>query len=95
MIIRRYPEPGGSFGGWLSLFTKLQNASYTAKGPLAFLPSWAPAVDNPLNQPLYLTGPGAQESFTLGVDLRNRYGLTPGGEGLTVWYVYSAHLNSP
>ncbi|KAI0826714.1 phosphoglycerate mutase-like protein [Trametes gibbosa] len=80
----RYPEPG-SFAGWQTLFEKLQNATYTARGPLAFLPSWVPPVDDVPHQPLYLTSTGAGEAFHLGVDLRKRYRFTPGGDNFTVW----------
>ncbi|KAI0635070.1 phosphoglycerate mutase-like protein [Trametes polyzona] len=80
----RYPEPG-SFAGWQALHSKLQNATYTARGPLAFLPSWVPPVDDMPHQPLYLTSTGAKEAFELGVDLRKRYRFTPGGENFTVW----------
>lgn len=84
MTPRRYPEPG-SFAGWQALFTKLQNATYTARGPLAFLPSWVVPVDDAPHQPLYLTSTGAGEAFKLGVDLRKRYRFTPGGDNFTVW----------
>lgn len=84
-LIRRYPEPGGSVNGWESLFAKFQGANYTASGPLAFMPSWTPAVDVMSNEPLYLTTAGSMEAFNLGVELRQRYGFTPGGENLTVW----------
>ncbi|KAG6839524.1 hypothetical protein C0991_001881 [Blastosporella zonata] len=80
----RYPEPG-SFGGWQSLFNKFQNATYTAKGPLAFIPSWVPPIDDAPHEPLFLTSTGAGEAFALGVDLRKRYALTKGGENMTVW----------
>lgn len=80
----RYPEPG-SFSGWQALFTKFQNASYTASGPLSFIPTWIPPVDDQPHQPLYLTSTGARESFDLGVELRKRYRLTPGGANFTVW----------
>ncbi|KAI0701699.1 phosphoglycerate mutase-like protein [Earliella scabrosa] len=80
----RYPEPG-SFGGWQALFTKLQNATYTARGPLAFLPSWVPPVDDVPHQPLFLSSTGAREAFDLGVDLRKRYRFTRGGDNFTVW----------
>ncbi|KAG5653472.1 hypothetical protein H0H81_000241 [Sphagnurus paluster] len=80
----RYPEPG-SFGGWQNLHAKLQNATYTARGPLAFIRSWSPPVDDAPHQPLYLTSTGAGEAFALGVDLRKRYGFTKGGDNFTVW----------
>ncbi|KAG6811494.1 hypothetical protein H0H92_007142 [Tricholoma furcatifolium] len=80
----RYPEPD-DFTGWQSLFDKFQNATYTASGPLAFIPSWVPPVDDIPHEPLFLSSTGAREAFDLGVDLRKRYGLTPGGENLTVW----------
>ncbi|TDL27711.1 phosphoglycerate mutase-like protein [Rickenella mellea] len=80
----RYPEPG-SFAGWQALFNKFQGASYTARGPLAFIPSWTPPIDDPPHEPLFLTSTGAGEAFALGVDLRKRYGFTKGGDGLTVW----------
>jgi len=82
----RYPEPG-SFAGWQTLFTKFQNSSYTARGPLSFIPAWTPPVDDQPHQPLYLTSTGAREAFDLGVELRKRYRLTPGGANFTVWYV--------
>ncbi|KAJ7047140.1 phosphoglycerate mutase-like protein [Mycena alexandri] len=80
----RYPEPG-SFTGWQALFTKFQNTSYTAKGPLAFIPSWVPPVDDIPHEPLFLSSTGALEAFSLGVDLRKRYQFTKGGENITVW----------
>ncbi|KAI0674221.1 phosphoglycerate mutase-like protein [Trametes maxima] len=80
----RFPEPG-SFAGWQALHAKLQNATYTAHGPLAFLPSWVPPVDDSSHQPLYLSSTGAREAFDLGVDLRKRYRFTPGGNNFTAW----------
>ncbi|KAJ6597247.1 phosphoglycerate mutase-like protein [Mycena vulgaris] len=80
----RYPEPG-SFGGWQGLFAKFQNTSYTAKGPLAFIPSWVPPVDDIPHEPLFLSSTGALEAFSLGVDLRKRYKFTKGGDNITVW----------
>ncbi|KAF8211856.1 phosphoglycerate mutase-like protein [Mycena galopus ATCC 62051] len=80
----RYPEPG-SFTGWQDLFVKFQNNSYTAEGPLAFIPSWVPPVDDIPHEPLFLSSTGALESFSLGVDLRKRYQFTSGGENITVW----------
>ncbi|KAF4599091.1 hypothetical protein EYR40_006180 [Pleurotus pulmonarius] len=61
------------------------NASYTARGPLAFIPSWVPPVDDLPHEPLFLTSTGAGEAFSLGVDLRKRYGFTKGGTNLTIW----------
>ncbi|KAK7062821.1 hypothetical protein VNI00_000316 [Paramarasmius palmivorus] len=80
----RYPEPG-SFNGWKNLFSKFQNATYTAKGPLSFIPSWELPVDDEPHQPLFLSSTGAGEAFALGVRLRKRYGLTEGGTNFTVW----------
>ncbi|EIN09821.1 phosphoglycerate mutase-like protein [Punctularia strigosozonata HHB-11173 SS5] len=80
----RYPEPG-SFAGWQSLFTTFQNSSYTASGPLAFIPSWTLPVDDQPHEPLFLSSTGAGEAFSLGMELRKRYGLTPGGSNITVW----------
>ncbi|KAJ3010023.1 hypothetical protein NUW54_g2610 [Trametes sanguinea] len=80
----RFPEPG-SFAGWQALFAKLQNASYTARGPLAFLPSWVPPVDDIPHEPLFLSSTGANEAFSLGAQLRKRYRFAPGGDNLTVW----------
>ncbi|KAL0956701.1 hypothetical protein HGRIS_002824 [Hohenbuehelia grisea] len=80
----RYPEPG-SFQGWLNLFSKFQNATYTARGPLAFIPSWTPPVDDISHEPLFLSSTGASEAFALGVELRKRYGFTRGGDNFTLW----------
>ncbi|TBU31476.1 phosphoglycerate mutase-like protein [Dichomitus squalens] len=80
----RYPEPG-SFAGWQALFSKLQNATYTARGPLAFLPSWVPPVDDIPHEPFFLSSTGAQEAFQLGVELRKLYRFTKGGDNFTVW----------
>ncbi|KAF9464155.1 phosphoglycerate mutase-like protein [Collybia nuda] len=80
----RYPEPG-SFQGWQTLFTKFQNATYTARGPLRFIPSWTPPIDDEPHQPLFLSSTGAKEAFELGVELRNLYGFTKGGDNFTVW----------
>ncbi|KAJ4469931.1 histidine phosphatase superfamily [Lentinula edodes] len=80
----RYPEPG-SFVGWQDLFWKIQNATFIAHGPLAFLPTWNLPVDNVDHQPLFLSSTGAQESFDLGVELRKRYAFTTGGGNLTAW----------
>ncbi|VDC05071.1 unnamed protein product [Peniophora sp. CBMAI 1063] len=80
----RFPEPG-SFGGWQSLYWKIQNATFTASGPLTFLPSWVPPVDDVPHEPLFLTANGAREAFNLGAQLREEYGFTPGGSNVTVW----------
>ncbi|KAI0338911.1 phosphoglycerate mutase-like protein [Trametopsis cervina] len=80
----RFPEPG-SFNGWVNLYSKLQNASYTASGDLTFLPSWVPPVDDAPHEPLFLTSHGATEAFTLGSQLRGRYQMTKGGDNFTVW----------
>ncbi|KAK1220608.1 hypothetical protein PQX77_016557 [Marasmius sp. AFHP31] len=80
----RYPEPG-SFTGWKNLFSKFQNATYTARGPLSFIPSWIPPVDDESHQITFLSSTGASEAFSLGVKLRNRYGMTKGGGNMTVW----------
>ncbi|KAJ3559463.1 hypothetical protein NM688_g332 [Phlebia brevispora] len=80
----RYPEPS-SFVGWQALYNKLQNATYTANGNLAFLPSWVPPVDDLAHEPLFLSATGAREAFQLGTELRKRYNLTKGGENFTVW----------
>ncbi|KAJ3929997.1 MAG: phosphoglycerate mutase-like protein [Lentinula lateritia] len=80
----RYPEPG-SFIGWQDLFWKIQNATFIAHGPLAFLPTWNLPVDNVDHQPLFLSSTGAQESFDLGVELRKRYAFTTGGGNFTAW----------
>lgn len=70
---------------------KFQNNSYTAKGPLAFIPSWVPPVDDIPHEPLFLSATGALEALTLGVDLRKRYQFTKGGENITVWYSFAFH----
>ncbi|KAJ7721557.1 phosphoglycerate mutase-like protein [Mycena maculata] len=80
----RYPEPD-DFTGWQQLFAKFQNNSYTAEGPLAFIPSWVPPVDDVPHEPLFLSSTGAREAFSLGVDLRKRYQFTQGGDNITVW----------
>lgn len=64
---------------------KIQNATFIASGPLAFLASWVQPVDNVDHEPLYLSSTGAQEAFELGVELRKRYGFTAGGENFTAW----------
>ncbi|KAF5380005.1 hypothetical protein D9615_006257 [Tricholomella constricta] len=69
----RYPEPG-SFARWRNLFGKFQNATYTARGPLAFIPYWTPPRLE-------------RERHCLGVDLRERYQFTKGGANFTVWSV--------
>ncbi|KAM5532121.1 hypothetical protein V8D89_014214 [Ganoderma adspersum] len=80
----RFPEPG-SFAGWQALFKKLQNATYIARGPLAFLPSWVAPIDDVPHEPLFLSSTGAREAFDLGVELRKRYRFTKGGDNFTVW----------
>jgi acid phosphatase len=82
--IRRYPEVA-SFAGWVALHSKFQNSTFTAEGPLAFLPSWQLPLDDPTNQASFLSVTGAGEAFALGVNLRKRYGLTKGGETFTIW----------
>ncbi|KAF7295439.1 Phosphoglycerate mutase-like protein [Mycena indigotica] len=62
-----------------------RNNSYTAKGPLAFIPSWTLPVDDFPHEPLYLTSTGALEAFSLGVELRKRYRFTAGGGNITIW----------
>ncbi|KAI0084804.1 phosphoglycerate mutase-like protein [Irpex rosettiformis] len=80
----RFPEPG-SFNGWIDLFYKFQNTSFTATGDLTFLPTWIPPVDDEPHEPLFLTSHGAAEAFRLGAELRGRYRLTSGGNNFTVW----------
>ncbi|KAF8910892.1 phosphoglycerate mutase-like protein [Mucidula mucida] len=84
----RFPEPG-SLSGWQTLYTKIQNASFTAWGPLSFIGSWVVPVDDVDHQSpssgAYLSGTGAREAFDLGVDLRKRYGFTRGGDNFTAW----------
>ncbi|KAG7444365.1 phosphoglycerate mutase-like protein [Guyanagaster necrorhizus] len=80
----RYPEPG-SYTGWQDLYNKFQNHTYSARGPLKFISSWVPPIDDEDHQPLYLSSTGAGEAFALGVDLRKRYKFTPGGENFTAW----------
>lgn len=93
-VYRRFPE-SGSFTGWQSLYQKFQNASYTASGPLNFIPTWVPAVDDQPHEPLYLSSTGAKEAFELGVDLRKKYGFTSGGSNFTIWCVlYFLSLSS-
>ncbi|KAK0203001.1 phosphoglycerate mutase-like protein [Desarmillaria ectypa] len=80
----RYPEPG-SYTGWQNLYNKFQSHTYSAHGPLKFISSWVPPIDDEGHQPLYLSSTGAGEAFALGVDLRKRYNFTPGGENFTAW----------
>ncbi|KAF8515380.1 phosphoglycerate mutase-like protein [Hysterangium stoloniferum] len=80
----RYPEVG-SFAGWVTLHSKLQNATYTAEGPLSFLPSWQLSLDDPNNQATFLSVTGGSEAFSLGANLRKRYGFTKGGDDMIVW----------
>ncbi|TCD61551.1 hypothetical protein EIP91_008263 [Steccherinum ochraceum] len=80
----RYPEPG-SLTGWQQLFAKFQNSSYLARGPLAFIPSWVPPLDDIKHETLFLDTTGAGDAFALGVRLRKRYKMTPGGANFTVW----------
>ncbi|THU89422.1 phosphoglycerate mutase-like protein [Dendrothele bispora CBS 962.96] len=87
----RYPEPG-SFTGWENLFAKFQNASYTARGPLSFIPFWTLPIDDEPHQPLFLSSTGAGEAFALGVKLRKRYGFTKGGENITVWTAWQQRV---
>lgn len=54
------------------------------RGPLTFLPSWVPPLDDPTNQVEMLSGTGALEAFKLGVQLQ-RLGLTHSGTQFTVW----------
>lgn len=94
LSLSRYPEPG-SFIGWQDLFWKIQNATFIAHGPLAFLPTWNLPVDNVDHQPLFLSSTGAQESFDLGVELRKRYAFTTGGGNFTAWCVQLCFLHTP
>lgn len=93
-IGRRYLEPS-SFTGWQLLFTKFQNVSYSATGPLNFIPTWVPPVDDIPHEPLFLSSTGALESFALGVELCKRYRLIAGGSNFTVWYVVWANVKPP
>jgi hypothetical protein len=79
----RYPSTG-AYSGWKGLGARLAAKNYTASGPLQFLPSWTPPVDDGANEVEQLSGTGALEAFQLGVQLR-RLGLTPGGQNFTVW----------
>ncbi|KAJ7510181.1 phosphoglycerate mutase-like protein [Mycena galericulata] len=74
----RYPEPGSFTGVSKQLV-------YLPQGPLAFIPSWVPPVDDLPHEPLFLSSTGALEAFSLGVDLRKRYQFTKGGDNITVW----------
>ncbi|KAF9075328.1 histidine phosphatase superfamily [Rhodocollybia butyracea] len=80
----RYPE-ASDFTGWQELFWKIQNATFTASGPLAFIPEWVPPVDSADNELADLSSTGSQEAFDLGVELRKRYAFTDGGENFTAW----------
>ncbi|TCD65160.1 hypothetical protein EIP91_003016 [Steccherinum ochraceum] len=80
----RYPEPG-SLATWQQLFAKFQNSSYLARGPLAFIPSWVIPMDDVPHQTLFMDSTGAGDAFALGVRLRKRYKMTPGGANFTVW----------
>ena len=78
----------------MNLFNKLQNATYTANGSLAFLPSWVPPVDDLPHEPLFLSATGAEESFKFGAELRKKYNLTAGGSNFTFWSVFSPFMPS-
>ncbi|CAK5265064.1 unnamed protein product [Mycena citricolor] len=80
----RYPEPG-SANYWKTLAAKLKNGTYTVSGPLAFLASWTNPIDDTPHEPLYLSSTGALEAFSLGVQLRKLYKMTPGGSNFTLW----------
>ncbi|KAL0578349.1 hypothetical protein V5O48_003664 [Marasmius crinis-equi] len=80
----RYPL-SDVFTNWNNLFSKFQNATYKARGPLSFIPSWVPPVDDQGHELSFLSTTGASETFNLGVDLRKRYGFTKGGSNFTVW----------
>ncbi len=88
----RYPEPG-SYTGWQNLYNKFQSHTYSARGPLKFISSWVPPIDDVDHQPLYLSSTGAGEAFALGVDLRKRYHFTPGGDNFTAWYVENSRVS--
>lgn len=79
----RYPS-NGAYNGWVSLYNKLRNATFTAKGPLEFLPTWSPPLDDPAQQVEMLSGTGTLEAFQLGVQLKFLK-LTKPGTQLTVW----------
>lgn len=51
----------------------MKNASFTAEGPLSFLPDWQPYVEDPGRQLRQLSVGGYDELYDFGVELRTRH----------------------
>ncbi|KAI5780071.1 putative histidine acid phosphatase [Geopyxis carbonaria] len=68
----RYPDPG-AWKEWQALYTKLNSASFTARGALSFLPTWSPVLQHPSQDLAQLSLTGYTELATLGALLRFRY----------------------
>ena len=68
----RYPDPG-AYQEWIDFYAKLQNASFTATGSLAFIKSWKPVLTDPAQQIAKLSPGGHKELYDMGVNYRFRY----------------------
>lgn len=70
----RYPD-AGAYAQWVALHAKIQNATFTAGGELAFLGVWEPVLTDPELQIAMESPTGFKEAFDLGYVLRTRYGF--------------------
>ncbi|KAF2094679.1 phosphoglycerate mutase-like protein [Rhizodiscina lignyota] len=68
----RYPDPG-SYEQWVALQSKIQNASFTAHGPLSFISDWKTALRHPDQEISQISIGGYKELYDMGVTYRLRY----------------------
>ncbi|KAH8768667.1 histidine phosphatase superfamily [Hyaloscypha sp. PMI_1271] len=68
----RYPD-AGAYAQWTALYAKIQNATFTATGELAFLQDWQPVLTNSAAQMSQESTTGYKEAYDLGYQVRTRY----------------------
>ncbi|KAE9374395.1 phosphoglycerate mutase-like protein [Stipitochalara longipes BDJ] len=68
----RYPD-SGAYAQWTMLYAKIQNATFTATGDMAFLKDWQPVLTNSAVQMSQESSTGYKEAYDLGYQLRTRY----------------------
>ncbi|KIW56530.1 hypothetical protein PV05_05187 [Exophiala xenobiotica] len=68
----RYPDPG-SYSTWTTLQSKIQNSSFEAHGPLAFIKDWEPVLQHPTAEVSQISVGGYRELYDMGTTYRWRY----------------------